>query len=98
VLRLVALIALVVAVWLLLEWTYGKLLAALGIERPGRSGRRARTFGPRPAPRTGERPAESLVRCAACGTYVPVSRALPAPGRGGAVCSEACRASLRQGA
>ncbi len=96
-LRLVALIVLVVAVWLLLEWSYGKLLAALGIERSRRRGR-ARSFGPRPAPRAGERPAEALVCCAACGTYVPVSRALPAPGGGGAVCSEDCRAALRQGA
>jgi hypothetical protein len=97
VLRLIALIVLVVAVWLLLEWTYGKLLTALGIDRSGRRGG-SRSFGPRPAHRAGERRSESLVRCAACGTYVPVSRALPAPGGGGAVCSEACRKALRQNA
>ena len=37
-------------------------------------------------------PEESLVRCAACGTHVPASRALP--GRsGGLFCSERCRAA-----
>lgn len=95
-LRLVVLIALVVAVWLLLKWAYRRTLAALGIERGRRAGRGR--FGPRPVARGGERPAESLVRCAACGTYVPASRALPAPGGGGAVCSAACRAALRHGA
>ncbi len=93
-LRLVVLIALVVAVWLLLEWTYRKALAALGIERRGR--RNGGRVGPRAA--RGERPAEALVRCGACGTYVPASRAFPAPGGGGAACSEACRAALRHGA
>ncbi len=95
-LRFLVLIALVVAIWLLLEWAYRKALAALGIERGGR--RRAGRFGPRPVHEARQRPTETLVRCAACGTYVPVSRALPAPGGGGAVCSQGCRAALRHGA
>ncbi len=35
---------------------------------------------------------ETLVPCAACGIYVPATRALKAPGGGGEVfCSEECR-------
>jgi hypothetical protein len=35
---------------------------------------------------------ETLVPCAACGTFVPANRSLEAPGGGGeAFCSEECR-------
>jgi hypothetical protein len=60
---------------------------------------RAAVFGPpavpqAPPPRAAV--AETLVPCAACGTYVPASRALRAS-RGDAVfCSEECRRSAAQ--
>lgn len=60
---------------------------------------RAAVFGPptvpkAPPPRAAV--AEILVPCAACGTYVPASRALKAS-RGDAVfCSEECRRSSPQ--
>jgi hypothetical protein len=55
---------------------------------------KAAVFGPTPAPKPPPRPraavAETLVRCAACGTYIVPSRALK--GRGDEVfCSEGCR-------
>lgn len=85
--RLLALILLAVVVWLLLEWGYRKLMGAVGLDP--RTGRRpGRAAGP-PAR------AETLVRCDACGTYVPESRALPAGPR--RACSLACRARLRGG-
>jgi hypothetical protein len=51
-------------------------------------------FGSAPAPKSPPRPraavAETLVRCAACGTYIVPSRALK--GKGDEVfCSEGCR-------
>jgi hypothetical protein len=56
---------------------------------------RAAVFGPPSVPQPPPRAAvaETLVQCAACGTYVAASRALKA-GRGDAVfCSEECRRS-----
>jgi hypothetical protein len=55
---------------------------------------KAAVFGSAPAPKAPPRPravvAETLVRCAACGTYIVPSRALK--GRGEEVfCSEGCR-------
>lgn len=60
---------------------------------------RTAVFGPPSAPNAPSARAavaETLVPCAACGTYVPASRALKA-GRGDAVfCSEECRRSAAQ--
>jgi formylmethanofuran dehydrogenase subunit E len=57
---------------------------------------RAAVFGPPSVPKTPPpraAVAETLVQCAACGTYVAASRALKA-GRGDEVfCSEECRRS-----
>lgn len=89
--RFLAIVVLAVVVWLLLEWGYRKLLTATGLDRsigrspssPGRSVSRG----------------EPLVRCDACGTYVPASRALDV-GRGAhgrRACSPECRARLRGG-
>ena len=46
----------------------------------------------RPEPPARSAAVETLLPCAACGTYVPASRAIEA--EGGVFCSEACR-SLR---
>jgi hypothetical protein len=62
---------------------------------------RVRAFfsGPPPARPPGKqpkaRPGETLVRCARCGTHVPLSRALAKPGSAGSdlYCSERCRAA-----
>jgi hypothetical protein len=84
--RLVALLLIAIIVWLLLEWGYRKLMGAVGLD-PG-TGRR---------PVQGSRPSrnEALVRCDACGTYVPDSRALAAGGR--RACSLECRNRLLAG-
>lgn len=66
----------------LLVWRATMLLlerAGIGARRQVRGRRRGGAAG-----------GEELVRCTACGTRVPASRALPA-GEAGPVCSEACR-------
>lgn len=78
---------LVLALVLLLAWRATVLLlerARLGAERQMRNGGRRAAAG------------EELVRCAACGTRVPASRALA--GEAGPVCSETCRARAAGGA
>ena len=83
--RLLLLILLAIALWLLLDWAFRKLLDV-----------------PRGARSTGRRPAgpggmvTPLVRCDACGAYVPEPRCLRAAG-GRRACSEACRTALRGG-
>lgn len=86
--RLLLLLLIAAAVWLLLEWSYRGLMRALG--RDPKNGRRAVGRGSGRPPAGGE----ALVACDACGAYVPASRALPAA-RGSRACSEACRARLR---
>jgi hypothetical protein len=45
-----------------------------------------------PPPRPPQAVTETLVPCAACGTFVPAGRTRPGAGRGGEVfCPEACR-------
>lgn len=81
---------LVLALVVLLLWRATTLLLGrlgAGPERQVR-GRRG---GPAKAA-----PGEELVRCAACGTRVPASRAIAAPA--GSFCSEACRRSALGGA
>ncbi|HEX6202773.1 MAG TPA: PP0621 family protein [Thermoanaerobaculia bacterium] len=81
---------LVLALVVLLLWRATMLLLGrlgAGPERQVR-GRRG---GPGAAAR-----GEELVRCAACGTRVPVSRALSAAA--GSFCSEACRRAAPGGA
>lgn len=95
-LRFLVLVLLAVAFWYLLEWLYRKAVRALGLEPgPRRGGRQA---GAREGSVRQDQP-EVLVRCEACGSYVPTSRALPV-GRGSEllVCSEVCRQRLRSGA
>jgi hypothetical protein len=78
---------LVLALVLLLAWRATMLLlerARLGAERQMRGGGRRATAG------------EELVRCVACGTRVPASRALA--GDAGLVCSETCRGRAAGGA
>lgn len=89
--RVLAIVVLAIVVWLLLEWGYRKLMGTAGLD-PG-SGRR-RT--PRGGPASG---GEALVRCEACGTYVPRSRSLDAGGdaAGRRACSPDCRSRLRGG-
>lgn len=83
--RLLLLVLVAIVVWLLLEWAYRKLMASAGLD-PG-TGRRS-------PPGRGSRH-EPLVRCDACGTYVPESRVLAA----GAdrACSAECRSRLSGG-
>jgi hypothetical protein len=57
---------------------------------------RAAVFGPPAAPKAPPPKAvvaETLVRCAACGTYVAAGRALKAPRGDEVFCSEECRRS-----
>lgn len=86
--RLLAIVVLAIVVWLLLEWVYRKLMAPTGTGR--RRASRGRHAGG----------GEPLVRCDACGTYVPGSRALDAGGSaaGRRACSPECRTRLRSGA
>lgn len=92
--RLLAIALLAVLIWMLLDWMLRRGLTALGLDP--KTGRRPGVRGPRAA---GSDRAEVLVACSACGTYVPVSRALPM-GRDGkrVVCSEACRSRLEAAA
>lgn len=80
--RLIVLALLLVCLWLALQNFLQRLRSLKGMA------------GARPIPDAPRREisAEVLERCAACGTHVPRSRALPGPGGGGEVyCSEACR-------
>lgn len=97
--RILLLVLLAVILWLVLDWLLRKGMNALGVDPSGpkRSGKGG------PAPRGGAGP-EPLVRCAACGSYVPSSRALPLvfPGSGKrpagerpVACSEECLRTLR---
>ena len=85
--RFLELIVFAVFVWLALE----SLVARLRIRRPPphQAPRQAPHQAPTPAP--GPRPIAdvTLVRCAACGTHVPQSRALAAGGS--LYCSDRCR-------
>lgn len=94
-LRVVVLVLLAIAFWVLLEWFYRKAIRFLGMEPPAGGRRRRDGAGPRTK---GEGESEVLVRCEACGSYVPTSRALPV-GRGSdrLACSEVCRQRLRTG-
>lgn len=83
--RLLLLVLLAVALWLLLDWAFRKLVDAP--RGGGRGGSRPSDAGPSPT---------RLVRCDACGAYVPVPRSLRAGGERRA-CSEACRAAIRGG-
>lgn len=81
--RLLILVLIAILLWVLLERLLEKLAAGLR-SSAGRSARGA--GGPR------QRSPEALVRCDACGVYVPRSRAIPASaGHAGTFCSEACR-------
>jgi hypothetical protein len=84
VLRFLVLALLVLLLWRATTLLLGRLGA--GPERQVR-GRRG---GPAKAP------GEELLRCAACGTRVPASRAIAASA--GSFCSEACRRSALGGA
>jgi hypothetical protein len=46
-----------------------------------------------PRPRSAGQPAETLVRCAECGTHVVKSRALSAKDGSAAYCSERCQSA-----
>lgn len=89
--RLLAIVVLAIVVWLLLEWAYRKLMATAGLDHG--TGRRRSSRG---SPPTGGEP---LVRCDACGSYVPGSRALDVGGgaAGRRACSPECRSRLRGG-
>lgn len=84
-LRFLVLALLVLLVWRATTLLLGRLGAGSGRQVRGRSA------GPRAVGRD-----EELVRCAACGTRVPASRALAAAA--GSFCSEACRRAARGGA
>lgn len=86
--RLLILLVIAVMLWLLLEWGYRKLMTGLGLDpRTGRRSGGRSGVGP-------SRSTEALVRCDACGAYVPASRTLPSRG-GRRACSETCRSRLR---
>lgn len=96
--RLLVLLLLAVALWIFLDWLYRKGARALGFD-PDTGRRRSAPRSPEPG--RGERPSEALLRCGACGAYVPASRALPL-GRTRrsdepVACSEICRHRLRTG-
>jgi hypothetical protein len=81
--RLIALALLLLILWLAVGNFMQRLRAVIS---EGDSPRRPLDRDQRPAA------VETLVPCAACGTYVPASRSLAAPGGGGgAFCSEECR-------
>ena len=83
--RLFELILLGFLLWLAWEGLKARIRAFFAGEAP----RPPRSPAP-PQPRARE---ETLVRCAACGTHVPASRALPGRSGGRALyCSEKCRA------
>lgn len=107
--RLLVLLLLAIALWIFLDWLYRRGARALGFDPDaGRrsSGRRGAGAGragrgARPGDGRSERPSEALLRCGACGAYVPASRALPL-GRTRrpdepVACSEICRHRLRTG-
>ena len=80
--RLLELVLLAFLLWLAWEGLKARIRAFFAGEPPR----------PQAGPKSPSRPGETLVRCAACGTHVPLSRALP--GRGGSrdlYCSERCR-------
>jgi len=82
--RLLELILLGFLFWLAWEGLKARIRAFFAGEAPR----------PQARPRPPAPPEEALVRCAACGTHVPASRALP--GRSGGrdlYCSEQCRAA-----
>lgn len=83
--RLLLLILLAIALWLLLDWAFRKLLDAPRAGRPPGDA----TKGPGGT-------VTSLVRCDACGAYVPEPRSVRVAG-GRRACSEPCRAELRGG-
>ncbi len=104
-LRLLAIVALAIFFWLVLDWLFTQVRRALGIapaDRRGAPGGRGARTGHRAGAAGAHRSspkgvAEALVRCPACGTYVPTSRTLPVGRSGGVVaCSEECRERLRQ--
>lgn len=84
-LRFLVLALLVLVLWRATMLLLGRLGAAPERQVRGRRG------GPASAA-----PGEELVRCAACGTRVPVSRAIAASA--GSFCSEACRRAALGGA
>ena len=83
-LRFLVLALLVLLLWRATMLLLGRLGAAPERQVRGRRGGAAAA------------PGEELVRCAACGTRVPVSRALAASA--GSFCSEACRRAAPGGA
>jgi hypothetical protein len=83
--RFLAIALLLVILWLAVD-NFAQRFKAL---RDGNTGRRRSVPRPRPA---ATQSVDTLVPCAACGTYVPNSRALKSAGGGGEVfCSEECR-------
>jgi hypothetical protein len=82
--RFLVLALLLLILWLSVQNFVERLRASLG------SGDTRRSVPPASRP-PAER-VEEMVRCAACGTHVPNSRALKSAGGGAAVfCSEECR-------
>jgi hypothetical protein len=86
--RFLAIALLLVILWLAVD-NFAQRFKAL---RSGSSGRRRSVPRPRPA---ATQSVDTLVPCAACGAYVPSTRALKSAGGGGEVfCSEECRGKV----
>ena len=85
--RLVELILFGFLLWLAYEGVKARVRAFFSGGSPGPR------QGPRPP---AGRPGETLVRCAACGTHVPQSRALLAESGSAVYCSERCRGADRK--
>lgn len=84
--RWLLLLLLAVLVWQGLERIVGAL----------RAGGQLGPTSPEPGRRSPERPVETLVRCAACGTHVPRARALTGTDAE-SYCSPECRANGPRG-
>ncbi|HYO16501.1 MAG TPA: PP0621 family protein [Thermoanaerobaculia bacterium] len=86
--RLLAIALLLVILWLAVDNLAQRFKAMLGSGAPRRS--------VRPQRPAATQSVETLVPCAACGAYVPSSRALKgAGGEGEVFCSEECRKAFQ---
>ncbi len=75
---------LAILAWIVLSWLGRLLRSASHLSRSGAA-------GPFSSPSAPPEPSLPMVRCATCGTHVPVGRTVAIGADGRAFCSEACR-------